>query len=274
MHYQKNAQMITHDVVSIEDRAFLYGDGCFSTACYNGREILLWDRHIQRLQHAIQALQLQCSIAQIEQDKRIFLQQLPAQQSGVIKVLLSRGQAARGYTAPKQAADIYFYFYPQHLNRDQPSVVDQVGSMPETLASSFSLLRGVKTLNRLEQVLLKTLATERGWDEALCFDSQQHLVEGIASNCFVYIDGIWHTPDLALAGIDGVMRQEILARMKHYQIAHQIGMISHAQIASIDAGFFCNSLHAMQIIRHLDTRALDDAPCQKLFNTLQLHNLA
>lgn len=47
-------------------------------------------------------------------------------------------------------------------------------------------LVGIKSLNRLEQVLLKKEAEMQGWDEALVTDVQGSVVEGVSSNYFVF----------------------------------------------------------------------------------------
>lgn len=288
MLIQKNAQMIPvndqEHPVSIEDRGFLYGDGCFTTAQYGGGEIQLWQRHLARFEKAIPALCLNCDIDRINTDKEKFLNQISAQYGknaqGTIKVLISRGQGLRGYAPPDQNADLYFYFYPksENSNSSEIPVLENVGLMNQALSTPMRQLRGIKSLNRLEQVLLKHQANQQAWQEALCFDQNDDLVEGISSNCFVYMDGQWHTPDFALAGIDGVMRQEILSRLQHFQIPHQIRKIKRSELGSVQAIFFCNTLHAMQIVQTLidgnAERQLDQNICKSVFQQLQLSDLS
>lgn len=285
MLIQKNAQMIPDSehqhLVSIEDRGFLYGDGCFTTAQYNQGEIQLWQRHLARFEKTIPTLCLNCDMGRINTDKEKFLDQISAQYGenaqGTIKILISRGQGQRGYTPPDQDADLYFYFYPKTAFSTEIPVLEKVGLMDQTLSTPMQQLRGIKSLNRLEQIILKHQADQQAWQEALCFDQNSDLVEGISSNCFVYMDGQWHTPDLALAGIDGIMRQEILSRMQHFQITHQIRKINRSELASVQAIFFCNALHPMQIVRTLIIdqvqQTLEHHLCEQLFQQLQLHDL-
>ncbi|MFC3903934.1 4-amino-4-deoxychorismate lyase [Acinetobacter marinus] len=284
MLIQKNAKMISdHEhqhLVSIEDRGFLYGDGCFSTAQFIRGEIQLWQGHLARFEKAISALCLNCDMDRINTAKVKCLDQISAQYGenaqGTIKVLISRGQGQRGYAPPDQDADLYFYFYPQTAFTTEIPTLEKVGLIDQALSTPMQQLRGIKSLNRLEQVLLKHQANQQAWQEALCFDQHEHLVEGISSNCFVYLEGQWHTPDLALAGIDGVMRQEILSRMQHFQIAHQIRKISRSELASVQAIFLCNALHPMQIVHTLIVdqvqQTLDHHLCEQLFQQLQLHD--
>lgn len=269
-------------LISIEDRGFLYGDGCFTTAQHGRGEIHLWQRHLARFEKAISALCLNCDMDRINTDKENFLNQISAQYGenahGTIKILISRGQGQRGYAPPDQDADLYFYFYPKTAFSSEIPVLEKVGLMDQALSTPMHQLRGIKSLNRIEQVLLKHQANQQAWHEALCFDQNDDLVEGISSNCFVYMNGQWHTPDLALAGIDGVMRQEILSRMQHFQIAHQIRKIKRSELASVQAIFFCNSLHAMQIVQTLiddnGEQQLNRAVCESVFQQLQLSDLS
>lgn len=277
MLYQKNGLIAAKDLISIEDRAFMYGDGCFTTARWSDGKIQLWSRHLQRFSQAIDALQLNCTLHRLEQEIQQFITQLAQYKYGTIKIVLSRGVSARGYALPHTDCDIYCYFYPANTNT-QPIIIEQIGIMPEALGSSMLSLKGIKTLNRLEQVMLKATAQKYAWQEALCVDQQNNLVEAISSNCFVYLDGEWLSPDLHLTGIAGTMRQEILTRLQHYQIKHQIRMIAQAEIAQIEAVFLCNALQPMAMVQkivnlHGQVQQLQLAPCQNLFQQLSLHQL-
>ena len=279
MLYQKNGKLLNADKVSVEDRAFMYGDGCFTTARWSAGEIKLWSRHLERFTHAFKALALNCSIKRIEEEIECFLAHLSEQDQvyGTLKIVVSRGISARGYALPDTAADIYCYFYPAQVQK-QPTHIAHIGMLSESLGSSLASLKGVKTLNRLEQVMLKHQAQQQGWSEALCFDAQQDLVEAISSNCFIYVNGVWVTPDLALTGIQGTMRAEILARMAHYEIAHQVRIITASEIAQAQALFLCNALQPMQVVHSIvnprgEIEPLDLQPCHQLFTRLALSQL-
>lgn len=277
MHYFKNSQRIEQNSVSIDDRAFLYGDGCFTTARVKGRQVLLWQRHLARLMQGISALCLECDIERINHAKEIALEGFTEHETAILKIVISRGSAARGYAMPLQAADIYCYLYPIAEQHVAPTSLACVGFIPDSLSHTFAPLKGIKTLNRLEQVLIKNQAIQQGWSEAFCVDGHRHLVEGISSNCFVYLNGIWCSPNLQYAGIDGIMRQEILARMHQRAIPHEVRVIDESELQYSQAGFFCNALSPMQIIQAVqcgqDKRLWDSTPCLELFQSLSLQQL-
>lgn len=291
--HQDGSQTTTDSAALIQfnDRAFQYGDGCFTTMAVIDGQPCLWSLHRQRLQRAISVLQLQVTLGQIEEQLAIALQglrqgsasaaELWYQSDGILKILISRGPSARGYAVPDQPADVYYQFHPAKLIPER--ILSRVGICPEPLAEEFGPLRGLKTLNRLPQVWLRHHATQQHWEEMLCFDRKGHWVEGIASNVFFFLDGLWQTPDLALTGIAGVMRQHLLNQMAIYGIPHRVGNIDQQALMRAEAAFLCNALQPMQVIAELDAKnlsgvtaviPLDQVKCRQLWAQLDSQRTA
>lgn len=134
-------------------------------------------------------------------------------------------------------------------------------------------LVGLKSLNRLEQVLLKNEADQRGWSEALVTDVQGTVVEGVSSNCFIRLNNTWITPELRYNGVHGVMRAEILSRMQQHGIACEQRFIDMDEITQFESLFFCNALSPMKIVTELNQQPLNVQACIELFNILQLNQI-
>ncbi|MHA3079764.1 aminodeoxychorismate lyase [Acinetobacter sp. ANC 5502] len=266
----KNA--LAQPQVSLLDRAFHYGDGCFTTAKILQNKIQLRDRHLQRLQECCQRMALQVDLALIDQT----LEQLSAQAelNGTLKIIISRGEGQRGYALLDHPADVYVFYYPQTKAADCSfSYVSQVDILDQRVGLTMPQLCGLKTLNRLEQVLLKKEAVEKQLDEALVLDIQGRIVEGISSNCFILMNNRWVTPDLEYNGVRGVMRAEILQRMQHAGIECSEMELLQTDLHQIDALFFCNALHPMQIAQHLMNTNLSTSHAIQLFKDLQLDQI-
>lgn len=260
----KNSREIQH--ISLFDRAFHYGDGCFTTARLVQGRIELKALHWQRLKNCMEKLGLNADLSLIEQTLQLLNQTELAQ--GTIKIILSRGEGQRGYRLPETSADVWLYFYPQILPKVQYDFVE-VDVLQQKMGLSMPNLVGLKTLNRLEQVLFKKEADEKQYAEALVTDLRDNVIEGVSSNCFFQINNLWITPDLRYNGIHGVMRSYILQTMQQKQIACVQRDVKIEEIAQIQSLFFCNALHPMQIATSLQQRDLDVQPCIELFNQLQ-----
>jgi len=265
----KNAQQVNQ--IDLLDRAFHYGDGCFTTARIRNNRIELQERHLSRLHISSQKMQLQADLnlidATLEQ-----LRELTSSLNGTLKIILSRGIGQRGYSLPDHPADVWLYYYPQMLHEHHFEQIES-GVLNTALGLCMPQLVGLKTLNRLEQVMLKQEADQQGWGEALVCDVQGEIVEGVSSNCFLRINNTWITPELRYNGVTGVMRAEILERMLQQGILCEQRSLDLNEISSIQSLFFCNALSPMKIVTQFEQKTLDTEVCIELFHRLHLHQI-
>lgn len=270
MLYLKNAQRVSH--IEVLDRGFHYGDGCFTTARIRHNRIELYDRHLTRLQNSNQSLSLNANLDLITESLQL-LGESEGKLNGTLKIVLSRGVGQRGYSLPDHPADLWLFYYPQDI-QDFKFEQIQSGVLQQAVGLTMPSLVGLKTLNRLEQVLLKQEADQRGWPEAIVTDVQGGIVEGVSSNCFILINNTWITPELRYNGVFGVMRAEILQRMQDQGIVYEQRYIGMDEISHIRSLFFCNALSPMKIVTQFEQRALDGNACIELFNRLRLNQMS
>ena len=270
MLYLKNAQRVSH--IEVLDRGFHYGDGCFTTARIRHNRIELYDRHLTRLQNSNQSLSLNANLDLITESLQL-LGESEGKLNGTLKIVLSRGVGQRGYSLPDHPADLWLFYYPQDI-QDFKFEQIQSGVLQQAVGLTMPSLVGLKTLNRLEQVLLKQEADQRGWPEAIVTDVQGGIVEGVSSNCFILIKNTWITPELRYNGVFGVMRAEILQRMQDQGIVYEQRYIGMDEISHIRSLFFCNALSPMKIVTQFEQRALDGDACIEIFNRLRLNQMS
>ena len=270
MLYLKNAQRVSH--IEVLDRGFHYGDGCFTTARIRHNRIELYDRHLTRLQNSNQSLSLNANLDLITESLQL-LGESEGKLNGTLKIVLSRGVGQRGYSLPDHPADLWLFYYPQDI-QDFKFEQIQSGVLQQAVGLTMPSLVGLKTLNRLEQVLLKQEADQRGWPEAIVTDVQGGIVEGVSSNCFILIKNTWITPELRYNGVFGVMRAEILQRMQDQGISCQQRCIDMDEITHIQSLFFCNALSPMKIVTQFEQRTLDGDACIEIFNRLRLNQMS
>ena len=248
------------------DRAFLYGDGFFTSILVRDGTPQLWNHHLDRLEQGVRRLALNAELAWVESE---VMQKAKLLINGILKVIISRGVGARGYLAPDQASTIYIQLFPQRgaltSLEKQPM---KSGLLQGHMGQTIPQLAGLKTLNRLEQVILRQELATHDWVEALVCDVQGQIVEGVYSNCFFRVDGQWMTPPISLSGIQGVMRAELIARMEERQFPLRIESLHRDSLFKIEALFFCNALTGVVPVSHLEDRLLDLEAVKSLTNLL------
>lgn len=238
------------DQLAVTDRAFQYGDGLFETMAALDGELPLLPLHLQRLQRGLQALKfVDVDLDGIQQACRRHAAEIG---TGVVKLMLTRGSAQRGYRLAVQQ-DVTQVIMLQEL----PSVpVHYWQDGIQLKLCQFRLahqpaLAGIKHLNRLEQVLAASELTQNDIEALVC-DMHNNIIEGLFHNIFWVRDNKLYTPDLGNCGIAGVMRAYII------KIAQQQGFFGAEQalcvdeLTGIDELFLCNSIHGIWPVNMLE----------------------
>ena len=248
------------------DRAFLYGDGLFTSVRISDGQPCLWLYHVHRLQQGAQRLSLEVDFEQLESDA---LQKSILLGNGILKIIISRGNGQRGYLPPRQPAVIYSQLFQQQKNVDgvvKPAI--ESGILTGQLGQVMPQLAGLKTLNRLEQVILRQELATYGWVEGLVCDVSGSVVEGVYSNCFFLVDGQWWTPPIENSGVLGVMRAELIDRMQAKEIPLFFRTLNRDQIGRIEALFFCNALTQIVPVNQFCGQLLNVSAVTTLANLL------
>ena len=169
--------------LAVSDRATQFGDGCFTTARVIDGKVSLLSAHIQRLQDACQRLMISCDFwPQLEQEMKTLAAE---QQNGVLKVVISRGSGGRGYSTLNSGPAtriLSITAYPAHYDRLRNEGM-MLALSPVRLGRNPHLA-GIKHLNRLEQVLIRSHLEQTNADEALVLDSEGWVTECCAANLF------------------------------------------------------------------------------------------
>lgn len=233
----------------LNSRALHYGDGIFRT-------MLSWQGTVQDFEAQMQTLARDAAVLALAPPSAAEVHAActaAAQgQSGVLKLLVWRQSAGRGYTPATDASDwqVLRYPLPDYPARCWSEGVAAIRS-PVTLGTQ-PLLAGIKHLNRLEQVLASR-DWPKGVDEALMADAVGPVC-GTRSNLFWVRGGMLHTPSLARAGVRGMMRDQLLALAAREKIPVQLTDPHWDDLMAADELFLSNSLIGVWPVRRLDTR--------------------
>jgi 4-amino-4-deoxychorismate lyase len=188
--------------VPVDDRGLLYGDHLFETIAVQDGRAPLWSGHWARLVRGCQMLGL--TVPDEQQVLSECLGLSPPDAAVVIRLTLTRGSGGRAYfplEPPKCRRIVQVRAWPSGLEQQQSEGMVLVTS--SVRMATGSMLAGLKHGNRLEQVVAARACARAGADEALVFDVQDRLVEGIMSNVIVELGDRAVVPESG-GGVDGV----------------------------------------------------------------------
>jgi 4-amino-4-deoxychorismate lyase len=247
-----NGQQVNE--IALNDRALNYGDGLFTTAKIVDGGINLFEYHLERLTSGCAKL----GIAGVDFDWLIiYLTDIVKRyDNAVLKILISAGQGGRGYSRVGVAHPnviISIHDFPQHyLNWKNHGI--HLGTAQTKLGINPQLA-GLKHLNRLEQVLVRNELDQREEDDLLVLNINEQVIEVCSANIFYQLNGHWYTPDLSLSGVNGVMRQHILACRPDIKVVET----SLSDITEASAMFICNSIAKIIPVYQFNERQLNIA---------------
>lgn len=232
--------------ITSNDRALQYGDGFFTTIkVENGKPCLL-DEHLVRLRQCSERLFFDnLNLTEIESN---IIKVAKSHSLAVVKVVVSRGAGGRGYQLPEQQTP---HVYISCLAFPEPYLTIKAdGIALDTLETPLAinpLVAGLKTLNRLEQVLAKHELKQKGFSEGLLLNCNGEVIETTVANLLLLKDGKLYSPHLDNSGIFGVY----LAHLQK-KLAITFKTISLEECYNADSLFCCNSLMGIVPITRLD----------------------
>jgi 4-amino-4-deoxychorismate lyase len=237
-----NGQPVDH--VSISDRGFQYGDGLFETIAIRNGEPRLWQYHMDRLTRGCDVLGIQMPAeARLSEGLVQALQhsKVPTAHA-VVKVIVSAGSGLRGYD--RAFADSPTVLFRAFLS--VPLALDSYRDGIDTVIcrtrlASGSATAGLKTLNRLEQVLAHSEFARTEGFEGLTLDAEDNIICGTMSNVFFVNDRSISTPPLDRCGVEGVMRRHVIETLGQQGITVAIRPYTLTDLEETDEAFLSNS---------------------------------
>ncbi len=254
--------------VSILDRGLHYGDGLFETIAVNEGQTLLWQAHMQRLKEGCERLKIPFPDTKILQKEAKQL--IPDNCKSVLKIMLTRGEAGRGYkpaTSLEASRILAVYDWPEHPREIRSEGVNV--RICETQIGWNPTLAGIKHMNRLEQVLARSEWNDDKIFEGLILDIEGNVIEGCMSNVFVINDNKISTPDLTQCGIDGIVRDLVLEIAADFDLKAEVKKLSMEDILAAEEVFLTNSIIGLVPVKQIETCCFNSfMQTQKLSNYL------
>jgi D-alanine transaminase len=204
--------------VSLEDRAYLLGDGVYEVIRFYDRCLFYMDAHLDRLQNSATAIRL--LLPYRRKDIVVAADQLIEEsgfENGYLYLQVTRGSAKRDHLFPQEGKPSMI-MYVRELPPLKP--LEQVNPLHLiTLPDERWLNCHIKTVNLLPNLLARQKAFESGATEAILYRPGGIVTEGTRSNIFAVIDGVVRTHPATNLILPGISRQIVLEILAENDLA-------------------------------------------------------
>ncbi|MES1035230.1 branched-chain-amino-acid transaminase [Bacillus pumilus] len=206
--------------ISVYDHGFLYGDGVFEgIRVYNGN-IFRMKEHLDRLYDSARSIMLNIPYSLEElTEKMIHTVERNGLKDAYIRLVVSRGAGDLGLDPNNcgRANTVIIVeplaIFPKHLYETGIDIV----TVPTRRNRPDVLSPKVKSLNYLNNILVRIEAHMADVSEALMLNDQGYVAEGSADNVFIYKKGKLYTPPGYIGALEGITRNAIM------EIAEDLG---------------------------------------------------
>ena len=248
-------------MVPVDDRGFLYGDGLFETMRVVHRRPFRLAQHLERLARGAEYLKI--PLPHTPNEFESLARQLIEKNGvtdGVLKITVTRGSGARGYTPTlKENPLVLMALHPlPPMNKE--------GDLQWSLVTSSQIipacgsLASFKTLNKLTHVVARLEAMARGADEALLLNSNGEIAETASGNLFwIYQDKVCTVPT-GRGVLPGITRAVVLEICQTLGLQTNKRVTKPQQLRNSQGVFITQSVYGIIPVSSFDGEAVVASP--------------
>ena len=222
--------------LSIFDHGFLYGDGVFEgIRVYNGNVYKLKE-HLKRLYESAHSIMLNIPYS-MEEMQEIVVNTVRENDltSAYIRLVVSRGAGDLGLD-PRNCPDATVLVIAEPLAIYPEDLYEKglrLASVVNRRSSVDVLNPQIKSLNYLNNILVKIASVQADSDEALILNRDGYVTEGSSDNIFIVKDGVVKTPPIYLGVLEGITRNAIIdiAREEGYPVEETVFTLHDVYVA-------------------------------------------
>ena len=260
--------------LSIENRAFKYGDSIFETIkVINGKVVFLED-HYFRLMASMRMLRMKIPLEfTLEHLESEILKTVAAQDElGSFRVRLNVFRKDGGLYKPETNKIDYLIDVNKstYLTKEKYSL-----DLYKDFYNYSGLLSTIKTNNRMVNTLASIFADENDLDNCVLINEKKSVVEVTNGNIFIVKGTTIKTPSLSEGCIKGITRKkviEIISKNKEFTIEET--SISPFEIQKADEVFITNAIIGIQPVTNYKKKVFKTDIGNKIASNLKVLQIA
>lgn len=246
------------DSLSVFNRGLHYSDGIFETIAVHQGQPLLWERHTKRLLESCKRLRLDWTdVTTLREEASYLLQDVD---HAILKVILTRHWENRSYKAQSNQVDRILIRFNWHSHGDDIYHEGVNLFLCKTVLSHRPAVAGLKTLDRIEQVLASQEWDDQDIFDGVMCDSQGKVIECTSANLFMVKKNVIYTSAVEHCGVAGIVRQLVLDIAKQLEMKVKITAFDSSALFKADEVFITNSIFGIVPVAQIEANTFNVGP--------------
>jgi branched-chain amino acid aminotransferase len=241
--------------VSIFDHGFLFGDSIYEVVRTVDGRLYAWKEHLERLRRSCKrvSLELPWSDSDLETEVHRALESKFWEGESYIRLIITRG-VGRIDLMPKTCEEPNLIVIAKELpllcaELHETGLVLCVTDVRRNPRNAMD--PGIKSGNYLNNVLALIEAREKGADDSVMLNENDHLTECTTSNIFIVTDGIVETPSLECGILPGITRMKVLEIARNNKIEVEETELTLDDLESADEIFITGSIKGIVPVKQI-----------------------
>ena len=256
VYVNQNGKVINeiNAVVSINNRSFRYGDGCFETMKVSKGKLLFADYHFERLFNSLELLQF--TVPSFLTPEYLLANILNLTQKNHheklarIRLTIYRGEG--GLYDPQNHVPNFtiqtWELNPTNNLLNENGLVIDIFEKSRKVCDNYS---AIKSNNYLGYAMAALWTKEQHLNDAILLNPYNRVADATIANVFIIKDGIVKTPGLSEGGINGIMRRYLLNQLPEIAVPVEESTLTIDDLLEADELFLTNSIYGIRWVKQL-----------------------
>lgn len=256
VYVNQNGKVIkeTTASVSVNNRSFRYGDGCFETMKVIDDKLLFANYHFERLFSSLALLQFDLpsyfTPDYLQEQVLALAKKNYHNKLARIRLMIYRGDG--GLYDPQNHFPNYLIqtwdLNPANNHLNENGLIIDVFEGAVKHADAYS---AIKSNNYLGYAMAALWVKQQHINDAILLNPFGRVADATIANVFIIKDGFAKTPLLSEGGINGIMRRNLLEKLPSIGIGAQETTLTVQDLLEADELFLTNSIYGIRWVKKL-----------------------
>lgn len=254
-------------VFASDNKSYRYGDGLFETIKMINGVMPLFDLHMGRLFNSINLLEFATpaffTAEKLKTDIITLCNKNGCAALARIRLSVSRGNGGI-YEQDHDRLHYLIECWPGNPTTNQLNENGLVIGVFPHARKSMDVFSKLKSANYLPYTMAARFAKQLQWNDSLVLNTEGNIADSSIANVFLIKGETIFTPGSLQGGVDGVMRNYLIGKIRHAGLHIEERPVSHDDLLGADEIFLTNAMNGIRWVGSFEDKIFTNQKTRSL----------